>query len=95
MLGLNEPTIIANPHKSPIIMATFMSPCILSDILKEIIEPTRNAIPATDSINPSPVASVKLKTMGGSKTAIKPWSPLQIPRMRTKESSPFCFFNQL
>ena len=87
--------INSKPQRSPITIATFILPCILSDILKEIIEPTRNAIPATDSIKPSPVASVKLKTIGGSKTAIKPWRPLHMQRIRTKDNSPFCFFNQL
>ena len=72
MLGLSEPTINAKPQRRPITMATFIFPCILSDILKEMIEPTRKAIPATDSTKPSPVASVKLRTIGGSKTEMNP-----------------------
>ena len=61
----------------------------------EIIEPKRKANPILDSTSPRPVASVKLRIIGGSKTCVKPQRKLQIAKIRTNASRPFCFFSQL
>ena len=59
------------------------------------MEPKRKAKPTLDATIPNPLASVKLSIIGGSNTEVKPHKKLAIVRIDTKESKPFCFFNQL
>ena len=66
-----------------------------TDKRNEIIEPKRKANPILDSTSPRPVASVKLRIIGGSKTCVNPQRKLQIDKIRTKVRSPFCFLSQL
>ena len=89
ILGRSEPNIKLTPPNSPHCIASFMFPCRYSEKRREIIDPIRNAHPMVDSIIPSPLASEKVKTIGGKRTVVNPHKKLEILKIETSVNNPF------